>query len=652
MLIAVSIATLNEEGKPEGVVLDKTGVSVFAGLLQDPENYFIGHNLPFDIAVISRAMPELQVPFLKALRDGRCSDTIIREKLKAIAQGRDLVTVDLSLKGLAEQYLGLDLEKSTVRTTYTDVEHLPVTEWPEKYVTYARLDAETTLAVYLAQGQGLVSPDEHMQVCAAYDLHLAALKGLNLDAAMVHRAGVRLADDIEKYGRLLHRAGVLSYVGKKNPVLKKSNTYVKSLIEQHFAEKGVEPPRTEKGAIKTGVEVLSQIVSEVEAAEVCDGSSEDFDAILSVSPIVAGIAPLVAYERARKDLSTYLQPMLDAVNEGIRMPSRPNVLVATGRTSWSSMTLGKNGPRIGVNVQNWPRKPGVRDCVVAAPGYVLCSVDYNSLELRTLAQTLLSKYGRSTLAAAYQQDPDHDPHTAFAAKMIGVSYQEGLKLAKSDPSFRKGPRQRAKAATFGFPGGLGIEKFQLLAKLQYGLVLTVQEVRDLKAAWLRENPEMVLYFRDLSNQLHLAEAYGKDGIEIKLPISGRVRGGCGYTDGANYGFQGPAADGAKAALADVTWACYADQASPLYGSAPVAFIHDEIIVEVPEETAHECAFEIVRLMEAAMEKAATPDVPSRATPALSFHWIKAAEDFYVDGRLTPWEYSPKGQEYVQKLGLL
>ena len=48
--------------------------------------------------------------------------------------------------------------------------------------------------------------------------------------------------------------------------------------------------------------------------------------------------------------------------------------------------------------------------------------------------------------------------------------------------------------------------------------------------------------------------------------------------------------------------------------------------------AHETAFEVVRLMEQEMSKVC-PDIPIRASPALSTRWLKNAEMKYADGRL-------------------
>jgi len=100
-----------------------------------------------------------------------------------------------------------------------------------------------------------------------------------------------------------------------------------------------------------------------------------------------------------------------------------------------------------------------------------------------------------------------------------------------------------------------------------------------------------------------------------------------------------AADAAKDALFAVARECYVTPSSPLYGSRPLVFVHDEIIIESPDERAPEAALRLSELMCEAMNGVA-PDVPSAATPALCKRWLKGAEPVYDEaGRLKPWEPS-------------
>ena len=96
------------------------------------------------------------------------------------------------------------------------------------------------------------------------------------------------------------------------------------------------------------------------------------------------------------------------------------------------------------------------------------------------------------------------------------------------------------------------------------------------------------------------------------------------------------ADGAKRALFAVSMACYVVPTDALFGSRVIAFIHDENCLETPIATAHEAALSCVSHMEREMQ-VVLPNIPVRATPALSTGWIKAAEPRYQDGRLIAWD---------------
>jgi len=218
----------------------------------------------------------------------------------------------------------------------------------------------------------------------------------------------------------------------------------------------------------------------------------------------------------------------------------------------------------------------------------------------------------------------------MASMMIGISYEEGLARKKAG-TFKK-ERQAAKAVNFGRPGGLGDDKFVAYARTQYDVILTVDEARQAKEAWLRMLPEMHQFFY-LAAQ---ATAGGELATETHL-FSGRIRGGCRYTALCNGRFQGLGADAAKRGLCLVTRACYADPTSPLYGARPIGFFHDEIICEVDEgPTASPAAKELGRLMVQGANEF-LPDVNSKVDPLLMACWSKEAEPIYDnDGNLLVW----------------
>jgi len=143
-----------------------------------------------------------------------------------------------------------------------------------------------------------------------------------------------------------------------------------------------------------------------------------------------------------------------------------------------------------------------------------------------------------------------DLHKYYASVLFGVE----------EKNVEKWQRQAAKAANFGFPGGLGIETFIEFAK-GYDITLTSDEAQHMKDTWFAAFPEMKEYMQ------------GEEGHVWTL--TGRLRADTTYCAEKNTPFQGLAADGAKIALYNLMDA----------GFKLVGFVHDEIITEVPENIA-------------------------------------------------------------------
>jgi hypothetical protein len=313
------------------------------------------------------------------------------------------------------------------------------------------------------------------------------------------------------------------------------------------------------------------------------------------------------------------------------------------------------------NCQNPPRMGGVRDCFVPRAGHLFVSVDYDQLEMCTLAQTILDWFGKSTMADAI--NAGRDLHLDLAAEILGITYEEAEARSKVAKKAKKTMtkdefkasglgqilemRQFAKIPNFGKPGGMGDISLVDFAYSTYEIVISLtpepekpgQSAQELSESWATKWPEMADYFDAISQMIGpLGEA------AVKQDVSGRVRGGVSYCAACNTFFQGRAADGAKLALWNVAWECYlgtcyddVTKVSPLYGTRPVIFMHDEIIAEIPEGNLHAAAERLSRVMIESM-KVFVPDVKIGASPAAMRKWFKEAESSRdADGLLIPWE---------------
>jgi hypothetical protein len=384
------------------------------------------------------------------------------------------------------------------------------------------------------------------------------------------------------------------------------------------------------------------------------------------------VARWYEYAGLKKRLGTMLLPMKAGV-----VYANYETLLKTGRTSAS-----KHKKLASLPIQQAPRDADFRALFLADQGTLRVTIDYSYLELRTLAACCLVRYGESKLAEAVRRHTEAvrkgrrdvpDPHELTASYILRLTPEEFLKLPKEE---RKKHRQKAKAANFGFPGGLGVARFVDYAKNDYGVVMTKEEAKALKETWLDAYPEMRRWLSDAteanlacnlgcstrlvrqylgSHLWHAREAiegskdeekargviealkeinkspdvalllkdfdYSSESHEkladlllkgVSTTPTGRVRGKVGYSDSANNPFQGLAADGAKEAL----WRL-------LYAGYPVkAFIHDEILIDLPEKTASRLKPRIHKILDEAMEGVMGNGVPCMSESQIGTHWKK------------------------------
>lgn len=113
-------------------------------------------------------------------------------------------------------------------------------------------------------------------------------------------------------------------------------------------------------------------------------------------------------------------------------------------------------------------------------------------------------------------------------------------------------------------------------------------------------------------------------------LTGRIRGQINFCQARNTPFQGLAADGAKLAL----WRLISA------GFRVVGFVHDEILVELPDEGGYcsEGAVKRVKkIMCAAMQEVLIGEIPVDCEAALSRCWSKEAKEIIRDGKVYSWE---------------
>lgn len=202
---------------------------------------------------------------------------------------------------------------------------------------------------------------------------------------------------------------------------------------------------------------------------------------------------------------------------------------------------------------------------------------------------------------------------------------------------------------FGLPGGLGVQRFVEYAYTQYDVQFEQREAKGIVKGW-KDTWNAWKYFEYVA---YMENNYGW----VEQEVSGRIRGGLGYCDLANTGFQGLAADGCMLSLFLCAWACYAEfeptvlhrakDFSPLlkpdlkprpalYGSRIVNSLHDELVFEIPEENASAAIHEARDIMVGGMSRYC-PDIPIRVSGALMTRWLKDAPCIMKNGEMQVYE---------------
>ncbi|MBI3947286.1 MAG: hypothetical protein HY321_15280 [Armatimonadetes bacterium] len=275
---------------------------------------------------------------------------------------------------------------------------------------------------------------------------------------------------------------------------------------------------------------------------------------------------ILEYRELNKLLTTYALALPRAVSP------------ITGRIHPGFHQIGARSGRFSCahpNLQNLPKDSAntIRRAFVAAPGHVLLSADYSQIELRILAHVSQDP----ALLAAFQAG--EDVHARTAADIFGVP------LAAVTPE----QRRVAKGINFGLVYGMSPQG--LAAQLS----IPVPEAERYASAYFARYAGVKTAMADI---LRRARAQGfvttitgrrREVSGLKAP-DGRARGQA-ERQAINAPIQGSAADVIKAAMVRLA------PRLPEFGARMILQVHDELVIEVPEERAAALREVVVSIME-------------------------------------------------------
>jgi len=361
------------------------------------ESTFIAHNAAFDMDVLEKEIGTKRI--IEIYDENRIKDTSILYRLLHLAS-IGFVPHKYNLAFLSKKYLNIELEKGDIQCDFTRFLNQELSQIPDTHLEYAALDVVATYHVYFA----LTS------LIAQYDTY-----------------GTGLSHDIQVKGEraLTHirKNGINFDLSKRDGWLKEKNDELGLLAEKLACwgwQRGV------KGIKQRYEDIVTRLGVGDKLPRTEDGSisskSEDLEEYSNL-PFISDYLQYVALEKA----TTFVRDI-----DSERIHPRYNSIVNTGRTSCSKP-----------NFQQLPRLGGIREMFRAKKDHVLIITDYSTLELCTLAQVLKNQYGESIMGDLINEG--RDLHRYYASTLHNIS----------ETMVSKSQRQEAKAANFGFPGGLG-----------------------------------------------------------------------------------------------------------------------------------------------------------------------------------------------------
>jgi DNA polymerase-1 len=543
---------------------DLVGISIAS---EEKKGYYIpighevGEQLPIAVIVeaIRKPMTDPNVPklghnlsfdYIVLARHGLevhplSFDTMIAEWL------RDPATHVLGLKAMAWARLNIEM---------TEIEELLGTGRKQITMAQVPIDQAASYAVADAEVVLRLQPklDARMREVKTEDVFEKIEMPLVKVLAEMERAGIMLdlpfvqemSADLEKNMALMAEE-VYRHVGEEFNL-----NSPQQLAHALFDRMKIEPPagvrKTASGSYSTAADIL--------------------DGLRDKHPIVPWI---LDYRELSKLKSTYLDALPLTVNE------------RTGRVHTSYNQAGTVTGRIASsdpNLQNIPIRTEVgrrvRRAFIASPGNLLLAVDYSQVELRIVAHIADDQ----AMLEAFRSG--QDIHVATAATIMGLEID---KVSSDD-------RRNAKAVNFGLI--YGMSPFGLTRATE----LTLAEAENFVKAYFEKFPAVRNYIETTKQQA--AELGYVETLLGRRRFFPGLREGTTYMlrnrlerEAINSPIQGSAADIMKLAMLRVADAL----PKAKLGGRMLLQVHDELVLEVPEDQLEKTASIVSAEMSAAYE---------------------------------------------------
>jgi len=296
---------------------------------------------------------------------------------------------------------------------------------------------------------------------------------------------------------------------------------------------------------------------------------------------VKEVRDILEIRRLKKALDK-LRELTGYLRNGRVFPEFRQIGAVTGRMSSSNP-----------NVQNIPRD--MRSLFRAEEGNLFVIADFSQIELRIAAEFVSDE----NMIKAFREGRDLHRYTA------------SLILEKPEEEITKEERQLAKAMNFGLIYGISARGLSEYARSSYGVELEVSSADVFRKKFFKFFPAFREWHESVKRELR------ESGEVAGTTLLGRPYKAGTFTDAVNYPIQGTGADLLKLAVLmfDVELRKRGLEARL------VNLIHDEILVECPEEEGNE----VRESLESAMRQAGhivLKKIPVEVESTVDRRWVK------------------------------
>ena len=341
---------------------------------------------------------------------------------------------------------------------------------------------------------------------------------------------------------------------------------------------------------------LGQVLFEELGLPVVKRTKTGYSTDASVMDELRDKHPIISLILENRQLEKLKGTYIDALPALIN-PHTGRVHSSFNQTGTSTGRLSSSDP----NLQNIPVRTElgrrVRGAFVAPEGHVLLGCDYSQVELRLLAHVSQDP----ELLGAFHRD--EDVHASTAAAIYGVPLPDVT------------PEQRSLAKSINFGLMYGMSDYGLAARTD----LSVSEARAFIEAYFGRFRRVQDYLGDTVRQAR------RDGyVETLLgrrryfpELQSRSAAGsqrAAERAAVNMPIQGSAADILKLAMIEL----HRQLREQGYGARMILQVHDELVLEVPEDEIGEVRDLVVETMSGAYEL----DVPLKVDVAIAGNWME------------------------------